>query len=111
MKNFTAIYMAPVSVLEEWMKKPETERKEADTKMRADWDVWMKAHSDTVLNTIALGKTKRISASGVADAKNDMILSSYVQGESAESVAAVFKDHPHLGIPGATIEIMEARPM
>ena len=111
MKNFTVIYMAPVSVLEEWMKKPETERKEADTKMRADWDAWMKAHASTILNTIALGKTKRVSATGVDDAKNDMMLSSYVEGESAEAVAAVFKDHPHLGIPGATIEIMEARQM
>ena len=111
MKNFTVIYMAPVSVLEEWMKKPEAERKDADTKMRADWDSWMKAHPDTMLNTIALGKTKRVSASGIDDVKNDMMLSSYVQGESAEAVAAVFKDHPHLSIPGATIEIMEARQM
>jgi hypothetical protein len=111
MKNFTVIYMAPVSVLEEWMKKPEAERKDADTKMRADWDTWMKMHASTILNTIALGKTKRVSAAGVADAKNDMMLSSYVQGESAEAVADIFKDHPHLGIPGATIEIMEARSM
>ncbi len=93
------------------MKKPEGERKDADTKMRADWDAWMKAHADTVLKTIALGKTKRVSASGVADAKNDMMLSSYVQGESAEAVAEIFKDHPHLAFPGATIEIMETRPM
>jgi len=111
MKNFTVIYMAPVSVLEEWMKKPEAERKEADTKMRVDWDAWMKVHASTILNTIALGKTKLVSATGVADAKNDMMLSSYVQGESAEAVADIFKDHPHLGIPGATIEIMEARSM
>ena len=111
MKNFTVIYMAPASTIEEWMKKPEAQRKDADTKMRADWDAWMKAHADTILNTIALGKTKRVSASGIEDVKNDMMLSSYVQGESAEAVAAVFKDHPHFGIPGATIEIMEVRPM
>lgn len=111
MKNFTVIYMAPISGTEEWMKKPEAQRKAEEAKMKADWDVWMAAHKDTVLNTIALGKTKRVSASGVADVKNDMMLSSYVQGESQEAVAEVFKDHPHFGIPGATIEIMEARPM
>ncbi|HVM73764.1 MAG TPA: hypothetical protein VMU13_02730 [Candidatus Paceibacterota bacterium] len=111
MKNFTVIYMAPILTIEEWMKKPEVERKESETKMKADWDAWMKAHADTVLNTIALGKTKRVSAEGVGDIKNDMMLSSYVQGESIESVAALFKGHPHLGIPGATIEIMEARQM
>ena len=111
MKNFTVIYMAPVLTIEEWMKKPEAERKEAEVKMKADWDAWTKAHADTVLNTIALGKTKRVSASGVEDVKNDMMLSSYVQGESLEAVADVFKDHPHLGIPGATVEIMETRSM
>lgn len=111
MKNFTVIYMAPATALEEWMKQPEAERTEGEAKMKAEWDTWLKAHADTVLNTIALGKTKRVSASGVEDARNDMMLSSYAQGESAEAVAEIFKDHPHFTIPGATIEIMEARPM
>jgi hypothetical protein len=109
MKNFTVIYMAPASTMEEWMKKPEAERKEEEGKMKADWDAWVLAHKDTILNTIALGKTKRVTASGVQDVKNDMMMSSYVQGESAEAVAELFKNHPHFTIPGATIEIMEAR--
>ncbi len=103
--------MAPALVMEEWMKKPEEERKDAEEKMKEEWDVWMAAHTDIILNTIALGKTKRISASSIEDVKNDMMLSSYVQGESAEAVAEAFRDHPHFGIPGATIEIMETRPM
>ncbi len=111
MKNFTVIYMAPAAAMEEWMKKPEAERKDAEAKMKTEWDAWTAAHAGAVLNSIALGKTKRVSASGVEDVRNDMMLSSYVQGESAEAVAELFKGHPHFGIPGATIEIMEARPM
>jgi hypothetical protein len=111
MKKFTVIYMAAAAAMEEWMKKPEEERKDEEMKMKADWDRWMDAHSDTVLKTIALGKTKRVSESGVMDVKNDMMLSSYAQGESLETVAEIFKDHPHFGIPGATIEIMETRAM
>lgn len=103
--------MAPGSVMEEWMKKPEAERKDEEAKMKAAWDAWMSAHKDTVLNTIGLGKTKRVSKEGVTDVRNNIMLSSYVQGESAEAVAEMFKDHPHFGIPGATIEIMEARQM
>lgn len=103
--------MAPAAGMEEWMKKPEAERKDEESKMKAEWDTWMAAHKDAVLNTIALGKTKRVSASGIEDVRNDMMLSSYVQGESAEQVAELFKDHPHFGIPGATIEIMESRSM
>jgi hypothetical protein len=111
MKNFMAIYMAPADVMAEWMQKPEAERKEAEAKMRTDWDAWMAANAGMVLNTIALGKTKRVSADGVADVRNDMMISTYVQGESAEAVAEAFKNHPHFDIPGATIEIMETRPM
>ncbi len=109
MKNFTVVYLAPAAVMAEWMQKPEAERKEEELKMKEGWDAWMAANASTVLNTIALGKTKRVSAAGVEDARNDMMMSSYVQGESAEAVAEVFKNHPHLGIPEATIEIMEAR--
>jgi len=103
--------MAPVATIDAWMLKPEAERKEAEAKMKTEWDAWMEANASMVLNTIALGKTKRVSAEGVADVRNDMMLSSYVQGESAEAVAEAFKNHPHFGIPGATIEIMEVRPM
>jgi predicted RecB family nuclease len=111
MKNFTVIFMAPAAVLAEWMQKPEAERKEVEAKMKIDWDAWMAAHADTILNTIALGKTKRVSATGIEDVRNDMMISAYAQGESAEAVAEMFKGHPHFGIPGATIEIMEVRPM
>lgn len=111
MKNFTVIFMAPAAAMAEWMQKPEEERKEEETKMKTEWDAWMAAHAGSVLNTIALGKTKRVTAEGAEDVKNDMMLSSYVQGESLEGVAEMFKGHPHFGIPGATIEIMEARSM
>lgn len=111
MKYFTVIYTAPVDTLDEWMKKPEGERKEAEAKMRGDWDAWMTAHKETVLNTIALGANKQVSKEGVKDVRNGMMLSSYVGAESAEAAAELFKDHPHLDIPGATIDIMEARQM
>lgn len=111
MKNFTALYMMPVEGLDSWMQKPEAERKEAEEKMKADWDAWLASHKDSVLNTIALGKTKKVDQNGVSDARNGLMLSSYVQAESLEAAAEIFKNHPHLGIPGATIEVVEARPM
>lgn len=101
--------MAPAAGMEAWMQKPEEERKAEEEKMKQEWDAWTAEHADAVLNSIALGRTKRVSGEGVEDIKNDMMISSYVQGESAEAVAELFKNHPHFGIPGATIEIMEAR--
>lgn len=60
-------------------------------------------------NTLSLGSTKRVSKDGIEDVRNGMMLSSYVAAESLEAAAEIFKNHPHLGIPDATIEIMEAR--
>lgn len=111
MKYFMALYQMPVEGLADWMKKPESERKEAEEKMKAEWDAWLGAHASAVQNTVALGKTKSVSAAGVADTKNGFMLSSYVAAESLEAAAELFKDHPHLQIPGATVEILETRPM
>jgi len=111
MQKFMVLYMAPARVIAKWMQKPESERKEADTKMRADWDAWMKEHSSLIKETSAAGKTKRVSASGVTDVANDIMLYSIVEGESPEAVAEVFASHPHLGIPEATIEVMSVRSM
>ena len=111
MKNFTAIYMMPVLGLEAWMQKPEGERKEVEEAMRKDWDEWLKENSAHVKNTIGLGKTKRISKEGITDTKNGFMLSSYVEAESLEAAAAIFKNHPHLSIPDATIEVMETNPL
>ena len=111
MKHFTAIYIASVDTLDEWMKTPEAERKAAEEKMQQEWGTWMSEHKDAVLNTISFGKTKRVSQNGIEDTRNGMMLSSYVTAESLEEAAEIFKNHPHMGIPGATIEVMEARQM
>jgi hypothetical protein len=111
MKYFTAIYMMPVEGLDAWMQKPEAERKGEEEKMKQDWDMWLKNNASAVKNTIALGKTKRVSQSGIEDARNGLMLSSYVEAESLEAAAEIFKNHPHLSIPGATIEVIETRPM
>ena len=111
MKHFTVLYIAPVNTLDEWMKKPEAERKAAEATMQQEWGTWLSEHKDAVLNTISLGVTKRVSQNGIEDTRNGLMLSSYVAAESLEAVAELFKNHPHLGIPGATIEIMEARPL
>lgn len=111
MKYFTVLYSAPIATIDEWMKKPEADRKAEEAKMKGEWDAWLAAHKDAVLNTIALGANKRATKEGVADMRNDLMLSSYVQAESADAAAEIFKDHPHLRLSGAAIDIMEARQM
>jgi hypothetical protein len=59
-----------------------------------------------------LGKTKRTSAQGVSDLKNN--LSGYVvlNAQSHEAAARLFEQHPHFTIfPGDSVEIMECLPI
>ncbi len=106
------LYMAPAATLDEWMKQPEEVRKPLEAKMQAEWGVWMAANK-TLLSgmTAGVGKTKRVTADGVTDVKNDIMLYSIAEADTAEAVAEAFKNHPHFGIPGATIEIMPINPL
>lgn len=111
MKNFSAFYMMPVSELDKWMQEPAEKRESEEAKFKQEWDAWLAAHKDSVLNTIAIGKVKEVTSGGATDSRNEMMLSSYVQAESLEEAADIFKDHPHLTMPGGRIEVVETRPM
>jgi hypothetical protein len=106
MSKFLVLYMAPAAGMAEWMQKPESERKGDEEKMRGEWDAWTKAHAEHLSETAGAGKTKRVTSSGVADVKNDVMLFSIVEGESHDAVAKMFEGHPHFGIPGGWIDIM-----
>lgn len=106
MQKFMALYCMPIAGLEEWGKTPAAEREAEEARLKAKWDAWMTANQSLVVGgTAGVGKTKRITVAGVADAKNDIMLYSIVQGESQEEVAKRFEGHPHLEIPGAWIDV------
>ena len=111
MKKFLALYLIPVSMIDEWAKTEPEKRKVAEEKMRTEWDEWMGAHASMIISTDAGGKTKRVTATGVSDTRNDIMLYSIVEAESHEAAAKSFENHPHLQIPQSSIEIMEIRPM
>jgi hypothetical protein len=110
-KRFLVLYLAPATVLDEWAKTDPEKRKVAEEKMRAEWDTWMSAHSKMFISTDVGGKTKRVTSSGLADTRNDIMLYSIVEGASHDAAAKAFENHPHLQIPQSSIEIMEIRPM
>jgi hypothetical protein len=107
MQKFLVVYLAPVEGMEEWMKMDPEQRKAGEDKMESDWDQWMEKHqAHFTEETTAIGKTKRVTKDGVVDSKNNMMLYSIVEAESHDAAASLFTDHPHFGIPDATIEIM-----
>jgi hypothetical protein len=111
MSKFLAMYLIPNTVMDDWMKTDPETRKAQEQKMGADWMAWANAHKNLVTSTEAAGKTKRVTSNGIADARNELMLYSIVEADSHEAAVKAFKDHPHLQIPQASIEVMPVRPM
>jgi hypothetical protein len=109
MQKFIVLYCMPAAGLEAWMKLPAEERKAQEDDLKIKWDAWMVANKAMMAGpTAGVGKTKRVTTEGVADAKNDIMMYSIVQGESQDDVAKAFAGHPHLEIPGAWIDVSTA---
>ena len=104
--KFFVTYQMPHTGLDAWLQIPEAERKVQEEKMQSDWNAWMASHKDIISDTTGVGKPKRITSSGVEDSRNDIMMYSFVEAESLEAAAEIFKDHPHFGIPGSWIEVM-----
>ncbi len=109
MKKFLALYLVPAAVMAEWATTDAAIRAPAEEKMRADWGRWMGEHGKIITLTEAAGKTKAVSAKGITDIKNEIMLYSIVEADSHEAAAKAFADHPHLTIPQASIQVMEVR--
>ncbi len=104
--KFFVTYQMPHSGLDAWMKLPEEERKAQELQMQSEWNEWLANHKDMIVETIGVGKPKRITSGGVEDARNDIMMYSIVEAESHDVAAKAFEGHPHFGIPGAWIEVM-----
>ncbi|MEP7083675.1 MAG: hypothetical protein ABI854_02975 [Betaproteobacteria bacterium] len=112
MSKFLVLYMAPVSVLDDWKKTDPTTRKEAEEKMQREWKQWMSDHAKMFADAGAgVGKTKRITTQGAADTRNEIMLYGIVEAASHEAAARAFEAHPHLQIPQASIEVMQLNPL
>jgi YCII-related domain len=109
-KKFMVLYMASGAEFERMMKNstPEQQKKGMDA-----WMKWMNANKASIVEDGApLGKTKRVDTNGASNTKNEIGGYSIVQAESHDAAAKLFgKDHPHLQMPGAWIEIVEIMPM
>lgn len=111
MSKFLVMYLVPAAVIDDWKKTDIETRGPAEETMRAEWAAWMAENASSFVTTEAAGRTKRVTADGVSDARNDLLLYSIVEGASHDAVADLFTNHPHLRIPRSSIEITEVRAM
>lgn len=113
MKNFLAIFTGSPEGMDQWKSlSAETRQQREQAGMQA-WRQWATDHAkDIVDHGAPLGKTKRVTAEGIADIRNAMAAYTVVKAQSHEAAARMFENHPHFSIfPGDGVEIMECLPM
>jgi hypothetical protein len=113
--NYLAVFLGSKDSprMAAWMAMPEAERKAKEQEGMAAWGAWMEKHKDVVVGEGGpLGKTKRVSSSGIADASNQMGGFVVVRAESHEAAAKLFEKHPQFTIfPGEAVEVMPVMPI
>ena len=115
MKKFLAVYMGTAEGFENspWSKADPATRQKLEAAGMKAWGDWGQANRVAIVDQGApLGKTKRVSKTGIADVRNAMAAYTIVQAESHEAAAKIFEGHPHFSIfPGEAVEIMECLPI
>ncbi|HSZ74408.1 MAG TPA: hypothetical protein VK779_06285 [Rhizomicrobium sp.] len=99
--------------MKEWMALPEAERQAKEKEGIAAWKAWMEKHQAIIVGTGGpLGKTKRVSRQGIADASNELSGFVVVRAASHEAAAKLFEGHPQFTIfPGEAVEVMPILPI
>ena len=113
MKAFLAVFLGTASTMEQWNALPEQERQARGARGVEAWHAWVDRHRDAIVDAGGpLGRTKAVSAAGVADLRNAMTAYTTVRAASHEDAARMFENHPHFTIfPGDSIEVMEVLPI
>jgi hypothetical protein len=96
-----------------WMALPEAERRAKEQAGIAAWKAWVEKYQ-TAISTMGgpLGKTKKVTPTGIEDVSNEMSAFMVVRAESHEAAARLFEKHPHFTIfPGESVEIMPVLPI
>ena len=96
-----------------WMEFPEAQRKAKEREGIAAWKTWVQKHQGAIVEMGGpLGKTKKVSSSGVEDISNEMGAFTVVRADSHDDAARMFENHPHFAIfPGERVEIMPVLPI
>jgi hypothetical protein len=115
MKTFLAIYLGGAAGPQRaaWDKLDDATRQARMAEGMKAWHAWQNGNKGAILvQGGPLGKTKRVSQSGITDTKNAMTGYIVVQAETHEAAARMFENHPHFTIfPGESIEVMECLPI
>jgi hypothetical protein len=115
MQHFLAVFTGTPEAFARsgWPALSEAERQAKEREGMAAWGAWVQKHAEAIVDGGGpLGRTKRISAEGVADISNALAGYTVVRAESHEAAAQMFVGHPHFThFPGDAVELMPVLPI
>ena len=96
-----------------WNALSEGDRRAKEREGMAAWHAWVEKHRDAIVAMGGpLGKTKKVTQSGIQEVSNEMGAFTVVRADSHEAAAKLFENHPHFAIfPGDSVEIMPVLPI
>lgn len=116
MKNFLAVYLGSElnsTAQQKWNALSADARKQRENDGMKAWGNWVEQNANSIVEMGSpVGKTKRISPSGIADIRNAITAYTVVRAEDHDAAAKLFVNHPHFTVfPGDAVEIMECLPI
>ena len=104
MPNYVVLYNAPVSASEQ-MENNDPEMAAAVMQAWNDWSA--KVGGGMVDLGTPLGNGRRVTAGGSGDTDTEVAGYSILSADDVDSAVALLDGHPHLQMPGASIEVHE----
>jgi hypothetical protein len=105
LKKFMVLYNSSVSVSEQ-MAGSTPERRKAGME---EWMAWAGRAGSAIIDLGApMQAAAHVTSDGVSESDSQASGYSLLQGESKDEIDSLLADHPHLKMPGASIEVFEA---
>ena len=108
MPRFLAVYTMKPEDVAAFRARPKSEQDAIDNAGLKAWEEWCKRNAAAIVAAdVMVGKTRRVTKSGIADAQNQIAGFLIVEAADITAAAGLFQDHPHITIfPGDGIDVM-----
>ena len=108
MPRFLAVYTMKPEDVAAFRARPKSEQQAIDEVGLKAWEEWRKRNAAAIVATdVMVGKTRRVTKSGIAEAQNQIAGFLIVEAADIAAAAGLFQDHPHITVfPGDGIDVM-----
>ena len=108
MPRFVAVYTMKPEDVAAFRANPKSEQEATDQVGLKAWEEWRKRNAAAIVATdVMVGKTRRVTKTGIADAQNQIAGFLIVEAADITAAASLFQDHPHITVfPGDGIDVM-----